>query len=221
MDKNAIFNEFKKNINNTNKEINKEINTTEIDKKDVELVKEHVETVKEDIVKNDQKKKFKKNKNKKNYIKPVEKINYKFEDWKKDFLSKDVNKEFLELIKFYQDKNFNIFSIDEFLKHKFNHPLAKAVILDPTINEINIGKGGNAYIIKPLYMNEYNNFVKTIGPRDENTEAFIQYSIENCVLFPKLTNEQIDKIGAGSILALYKYILEFSDLTKTIRVLEV
>lgn len=212
MDKEAIFQEFKK-----NKEI-KEV-TQEI-KQDIEnSIKEETKIP---VVKNNRNKKRKNRKNKTaNLIKVVEKTEDKYEEWKKDFLSKDVNKEFISLLEFYRTKNFNIFSDEEFLQAKFTHPLSRTVILDPTLNDINAGKGGDAYIIKPLYMNEYNHFIRNIGPRDEYPEEFIQYAIEKCVLYPIITKEKLDIIGAGSVIALYKYILEFSDLTKTIRVLEV
>lgn len=214
MDKEAIFQEFKK-----NKET-KEVKQETVINEEPEVIKGENKTT--PVFKNNKNKKRKNKKNKtSDFIKVVEKTENKYEEWKKDFLSKDVNKEFISLLEFYRTKNFNIFSDEEFLQAKFKHPLSRTVILDPTLNDINAGKGGDAYIIKPLYMNEYNYFIRNVGPRDEKPEEFIQYAIEKCVLYPEMTKEKLDIIGAGSVIALYKYILEFSDLTKTIRVLEV
>lgn len=202
MDKNAIFNEFKK-------------------KKEEEKKAEIVQLPKNTKYQN-KKKKNKNGKIEKNKLKvKALYINDSFEKWKENFLSNETNKDFIELIGFYKKNNFEIFTDEEFLKIKYEHPLTKVIILDPSFSELNVGKGGTTYLIKPLYTDEYNYFIKNIGTRDEKPEEFLKYCLEKSVLYPEFNNERYDKLGAGTILALYKYILEISDFTKTIRVLEV
>lgn len=214
MDKKAIFNEFKK--TQEEKEVKKE---NEIKDEQKEIIK-----VPENIVnKNRYKKNKKRNKNKKQDKTEVKVINTisSFDKWKEEFLSDETNKEFMNLLQFYRDKSFTVFTDDDFLKNKYEHPNMRTVVLDPTLLEINAGKGGTCYLIKPIYTDEYNYFLKNIGTRDQKPEEFMKYAIKVGVLYPKFTDEMLDKTGAGTILALYNYILQFSDLTKTIKILEV
>lgn len=212
MDKNAIFNEFKK--TQENKEIKKE---NEIKEEQKEIIK-----VPENIInKHRYKKNKKKNRNKNKQENQIVEVPNAFEKWKENFLSDETNKDFMNLLQFYRDKNFSVFDDEVFLKNKYEHPQMKTVVLDPTLLEINAGKGGTCYLIKPLYADEYNYFLKNIGTRDKNPEEFMKYAVKTGVLFPKFTDEMLDKTGAGTILALYNYILQFSDLTKTIKILEV
>lgn len=222
MDKNAIFNEFKK--TQVEKEVENNNETEVVEEKKIEVKDEHEIINVQEAAKKRIKNKNKRNKRNKNF-KSVEKVEEKkvdpYEEWKEKFLSDEINKDFMDLLDYYRTKNFNIFSNEEFLKNKYNHPKMKTVILDPTVLEENAGKGGNAYLVKPLYTNEYNYFLKNIGTREENPEEFMKYAVKIGVLFPKFTDEILDKTGAGTILALYNYILQFSDLTKTIKILEV
>ena len=222
MDKNAIFNEFKK--TQVEKEVENNNETEVVEEKKIEVKDEHEIINVQEAAKKRIKNKNKSNKRNQNF-KSVEKVEEKkvdpYEEWKEKFLSDEINKDFMDLLDYYRTKNFNIFSNEEFLKNKYNHPKMKTVILDPTVLEENAGKGGNAYLVKPLYTNEYNYFLKNIGTREENPEEFMKYAVKIGVLFPKFTDEILDKTGAGTILALYNYILQFSDLTKTIKILEV
>ena len=221
MDKNAIFNEFKK-----AKEIEKEVETVSEEKNNTKIVSE--ETVENKDIISVQKYKNNKRRNRKKYKKNNESkkeeisiISDSFEKWKKDFLSDETNSEFIDLLNFYRDKNFTVFSDEEFLRNKYEHPDMKVVILDPTLLEVNAGKGGYCYLIKPLYTDEYNYFLKNIGTRDQKPEEFMKYAVKTGVLYPIFDDKKLEKTGAGTILALYNYILQFSDLTKTIKILEV
>lgn len=221
MDKNAIFNEFKK-----AKEIEKEVETISEEKNNVDIISE--ETVENKDIISVPKYKNNKRRNRKKYKKnnelkkeEVSIIKDDFEKWKEEFLSDETNKDFMNLLQFYRDKNFNVFSDDEFLKNKYEHPQMKTVVLDPTLLEINAGKGGNCYLIKPLYADEYNYFLKNIGTREEKPEEFMKYSVKTGVLYPEFSDTMLEKTSAGTILSLYNYILQFSDLTKTIKILEV
>ena len=221
MDKNAIFNEFKKAKEIEKKEeviVELESNNS-VTSKEVKNKNEIINVHKHKSNRRKNKKRFKKN----NEIKQEEIsiISDSFEKWKKDFLSDETNKDFMNLLQFYRDKNFTVFSDEEFLKNKYEHPQMKTVVLDPTLLEINAGKGGNCYLIKPLYTDEYNYFLKHIGTRDEKPEDFMKYAVKTGVLYPKFNDEQLEKTSAGTILSLYNYILQFSDLTKTIKILEV
>lgn len=208
MDKSAIFNEFKKKKQEESLEINNE-----------NAVKEVVSVPELPKIKNKNKRKNKKRN--KIEIKKVIEENSTFDKWKTQFLSNELNQEFMKTFEFYRANNFSIFSDEEFLENKFKHPLAKTIILDPNFSELNAGKGGDAYLIKPMYTDEYNWFLKNVGTRNDKPEEFLDYCLDKCILFPRYKKEEFDKRGVGTILALYKYILETSDLTKTIRVLEV
>lgn len=213
INKQKIFEEFKK-----QKKENAESDTqTEYTK---QITQEDIKTV----ITNNKKNKKRKKKIKKVFNDDVhESIQTldKFEEWKKDFLSSDINKEFMQLLEYYRSKQFDIFTDEEFLKNKFQHPKTKTIVIDPTQNELKLGKGGSCYLIKPLYAEEYSQFIKDVGPRNEHIEEFIRYCIKKAVLFPDTSTIDITKEAAGTVLALYNHILEISNLTKTIRVLEI
>lgn len=225
MDKNAIFNEFKKSKEvvevkdvETKNEIKEEV-AAESKEEQKEIIK--VQNITENKFKTFKNKKRNKNRHAVFKKEPVDKVPASFETWKANFLADETNKEFLELLDYYRSKNFTVFTNEEFFENKYKHPQMRTVILDPNLLEINAGKGGNAYLVKPLYTDEYNYFLKNIGTRDEKPEEFMKYAVKTGVLYPKFDDEKINRTGAGTILALYNYILQFSDLTKTIKILEV
>lgn len=219
MDKNAIFNEFKKTQITQEVEVEAPVEEKEVKKDEHEIINVQAAAKKRLRNKGKRNRNNKKFKNKEVILE--DKASNPFEEWKEKFLSDETNKEFMELLDYYRIKKFNIFSNEEFLKNKYEHPKMRTVVLDPTVLEENSGKGGNAYLVKPLYTDEYNYFLKNIGTREEKPEEFMKYAIKVGVLFPKFTDAILDKTGAGTILALYNYILQFSDLTKTIKILEV
>lgn len=214
MDKNAIFDEFKK--NKEAEKVNEEVKNTEVETltKDTEIQK--VPKTKKN---NKNKKRYNKNKNKNKTNSNEHKS--PFELWKENFLKEQINQEFLSTLEFYRKRNFNLFSNDEYFEIKYNNPKARCVIVDPTNTDLNIGKGGDFYLIKGLTIFEYEKFIKEIGARDEHPEEFLRYTLENAVLYPSFKDIDLKEIGAGTIMTLYKNILDYSDLTKTVRIFEV
>lgn len=225
MDKNAIFNEFKNAKNNIVKDEKKLSNVSEKTNENINKEETNVKPIESQIIKFKNSKRNKRKHRRKDIKQEVKEeiknVPSLFEDWKQNFLNDKTNKEFLELLNYYRSKNVSIFTDEEFLENKYKHPQARTVLFDPTLLEINAGKGGTAYLVKPLYMDEYNYFLKNIGTREEKPEEFMKYAIKTGVLYPELDDKQIDITGAGTILALYNYILQFSDLTKTVKILEV
>lgn len=178
-------------------------------------------------------KKNKKNRNRKPVVEtkkeivPVEKgdiySSEKFLKFKELFMSNQIVKDFMTSLDLYRERGFNIFdNNDYFIKAKMEHPNCRAVIVEPSLADITVGKAGNVYIVKPMYQKEYFAFQKLFGDRASHNEEFITYSILQCVLYPEnLTEQDIEKIGAGTIITLYNTISNLSDFNKNFTVVEV
>lgn len=146
-----------------------------------------------------------------------------YSKFKNEFLSNQVVKDFMTSLDLYRERGFNMFDDNEtFIKAKYEHPNCRAVIVEPSLADITVGKGGNVYIVKPMYQKEYMNFQKIIGDRATHNEEFITYSLMQCTLYPEnLTESDIEKIGAGTIITLYNTISNLSDFNKSFTVVEV
>ena len=138
------------------------------------------------------------------------------------FADKLENDEQFKNLKLYIEEqlemNEPIFTVQQYLKLKYKHKTLKLVIIAPTFETLNAGDGNAYYLVKPLYREEYNQFLKEFGPRDENPDTFADYAINKCVLFPYNLPK---KMTCGTSNALYSTILKVSDLGSTMRVIEV
>lgn len=143
--------------------------------------------------------------------------------FKEEFMKNQVVKDFMTSLDLYRERKFNMFdNNDFFIKAKMEHPNCRAIIVEPSLSDISVGKGGNVYIVKPMYKKEYTTFQKLFGDRASHHEEFITYSILQSVLYPEnITESDIEKMGAGTIITLYNTISNLSDFNKNFTVVEV
>lgn len=168
-------------------------------------------------------KNFKKNfnQNKNNDYKKVEHIKTDFEKFKDEFFSKESVKEVIDYIEFYKEEDPTIFDKETLAKLKFEHPGMKIVMIEPNDIQEELGIQAKFWIVKPLYKNEYTNFTKTFGHREQFPDEFIDYTVKNCVVFPVLKDNEFEKISSGSVITLHHTIMEISDLNKKFKIIEV
>lgn len=161
-------------------------------------------------------------------IEPVKKNNdpYQQEEFlvfKEEFMKNQIVKDFMTSLDMYRERGFNMFeSNDFFIKAKMEHPDCRAIIVEPSIADISVGKGGSVYIVKPMYKKEYTTFQKVVGDRASHNEEFITFALLECILYPeRITEPDIEKMGAGTIITLYNTISNLSDFNKNFTVVEV
>ena len=215
--KNEIFNELKKELSDGPENLDKKNAPAE----------------------NFKKRKKKKFKNKKNNINKLpdlrtedEKIkeevvekfynSTEFLDFKESLLEDPVKRKFLiEQLPNLRSSSYTTITNDEFIELKMNHPQLKAFVVDPNYDEITLGKSGSCYFIRPIYKEEYQEFLKEVGDYSTHVEEFQLFCLLKCVMFPKLTEEEIIKMPAGRSLSMYHIIKEMSDLNKKFQIIEV
>jgi hypothetical protein len=215
--KNEIFNELKKELSEGSENLNKKNAPAE----------------------NFKKRKKKKFKNKKNNINKLpdlktedEKIkeevvekfynSTEFLDFKESLLEDPIKRKFLiEQLPNLRSSSYTTITNDEFIELKMNHPQLKAFVVDPNYDEITLGKSGSCYFIRPIYKEEYQEFLKEVGDYSTHVEEFQLFCLLKCVMFPKLTEEEIIKMPAGRSLSMYHIIKEMSDLNKKFQIIEV
>jgi hypothetical protein len=191
------------------------------------------------LAENFKKRKKKKFKNKKNNINKLpdlrtedEKIkeevvkkfynSTEFLDFKESLLEDPVKRKFLiEQLPNLRSSSYTTITNDEFVELKMNHPQLKAFVVDPNYDEITLGKSGSCYFIRPIYKEEYQEFLKDVGDYSTHVEEFQLFCLLKCVMFPKLTEEEIIKMPAGRSLSMYHIIKEMSDLNKKFQIIEV
>ena len=215
--KNEIFNELKKELSDSHENLDKKNAPAE----------------------NFKKRKKKKFKNKKKNINKLpdlktedEKIkeevvekfynSTEFLDFKESLLEDPVKRKFLiEQLPNLRSSSYTTITNDEFIELKMNHPQLKAFVVDPNYDEITLGKSGSCYFIRPIYKEEYQEFLKNVGDYSTHVEEFQLFCLLKCVMFPKLTEEEIIKMPAGRSLSMYHIIKEMSDLNKKFQIIEV
>ena len=215
--KNEIFNELKKELSDGHEDLDKKNAPAE----------------------NFKKRKKKKFKNKNNNINKLpdlrtenEKIkeevvekfynSTEFLDFKESLLEDPIKRKFLiEQLPNLRSSSYTTITNDEFIELKMNHPQLKAFVVDPNYDEITLGKSGSCYFIRPIYKEEYQEFLKEVGDYSTHVEEFQLFCLLKCVMFPKLTEEEIIKMPAGRSLSMYHIIKEMSDLNKKFQIIEV
>lgn len=147
----------------------------------------------------------------------------KFLQFKDLFLSNQIVKDFMVSLNLYRERGFHMFDDNEyFIKAKYEHPNCRVVIVEPSLSDLTVGKSGHVYIVKPMYKKEYTTFQKLFGDRATHHEEFITYSLLQCTLYPEnITENDIEKMGAGTIITLYNTISNLSDFNKNFTVVEV
>lgn len=145
-----------------------------------------------------------------------------FGKFKQDFFKEENNIEFLKLIDNYREAGYEVFKDnDEYVKLKFQHPKMNAIILEPSFEDITSNKAGSIYLVKPIYLSEYESFVKTYGDRHEFPEEFCRFVILKGILSPRISVDEIEFMPSFRLLALKSTISNLSDFNKQLRILEV
>jgi hypothetical protein len=141
--------------------------------------------------------------------------------FKEKFCESETNREFLTLLDSANNSNDIAYTEEDFLEARSKHETARAIILDPSVDDIALGIGYKWFLVRPLYVNEYMDFVKEHGPRETKPKEFLEFCFEKCFLLPKMTNEQKSEVPSGTMLTLYRTILDISDFNKKYRIIEV
>jgi hypothetical protein len=148
-------------------------------------------------------------------------VDPEFEAFKEKFLNSSEGEDLKELIEFQQEIGNDIFDLDFYLHHRYQDPRITGITIDPSADDIIRGGHYKFYLFKPMYNKEYVQFIKDYGSRESHPEEFMTRMFETCLLFPKLTKDQIEKLPIGTALSIYRSMLDISDFNKTFRVFEV
>lgn len=131
------------------------------------------------------------------------------------------NREFLE----FRDKSEllgdEVFSETDFLETRMKHTTSRVVILEPSIDDLILKKGQKWFLLKSVYTKEYMEFVKEFGPRETKPKEFMEFALKKCVLLPKFEENEVLSLPAGTLLTLYRTILDISDFNKMYKIVEV
>lgn len=223
-DKNKIFNDLKKELSETTvPESNTNAPAEKIDSEQKPSFKKKK--------KNKNKNKFNKqpvpdfrNEEEKIQEEVIEKLynSTEFLDFKESILNDPNKRKFLiEQLPSLRSGGYTQLTNDEFLELKMNHPQLKAFVVDPSYDELSLGKSGTCYFIRPLYKEEYQEFLTTVGDYSSNVKEFQVFCLVTCVMHPKLEPDEIVKMPAGRSLSMYHIIKEMSDLNKKFQIIEV
>lgn len=141
--------------------------------------------------------------------------------FKEKFCEDETSREFLSLLDSANNSNDIAYTEEEFLEARMEHETARAVILDPSVDDIALGIGYKWFLVRPLYVDEYMEFVRNFGPRETKPKEFLEFCFQKCFLLPKMTDEQKAEVPSGTMLTLYRTILDISDFNKKYRIIEV
>lgn len=211
-------------MNNWRKDIIEQLKKENIEKKEIKP-QENTELKKENfsISKNsNNKKKYKKFK-KAITTKETPTIEIKDDEFlrfKEEYLKDKTILEFIEYLESSKKRGDEVFEVDFMIKEKMKHPKIRVMIIEPSADDLALGKGNRFLLVKPIYQNEYMEFVKTFGPRESNPGKFMEFSILNGVIFPSISEEEVKKLPTGTALTIYRTITDISDFNKQIKILE-
>lgn len=137
--------------------------------------------------------------------------------FKEEYTSVEKNRKFLEFLSESTEAGDETFSEIDFLRERMKHSNSRVLVLEPSVDDIALKKGYKWYFIRPLYINEYMEFVKDFGPRETKPKEFLNFCISKCLLLP---NKKID-LPSGTMLTIYRTILDISDFNKMYKIVEV
>lgn len=141
--------------------------------------------------------------------------------FREKYIEREVNKEFLNLLELANSTNDEAFPEKDFLEAKIINASSRVVVLDPSTDDLALGKGYKWFLVRPLYVTEYMDFVKKFGPRESKPQEFLEFCFKKCLILPKMDDKQKEEIPSGTILTLYRTILDISDFNKKYRIIEV
>lgn len=145
-----------------------------------------------------------------------------FIEFKKSLLENDIAKDFIQvLLPNYIQSGFTDISINKYVSLKMKHKRLNAFILNPSFEDVSVGKPGEIYFVRPLEMQEYREFLLNVGPKDEHLDEFIDFCLEHCIVYPTLEKKQVEDLSTGKRMSIHGTIMNISDLNKTFNVIEV
>lgn len=192
---------------------------------------EEAETPKNAEILGNKKKKKKRKRKKSEKIEPMETIpspatkefeTPEFLEFKTKLLENEAAKDFIQvLLPNYVKNGFTDISVNKYVSMKMKYPKLNAFILNPSFEDITIGKPGEIFFIKPLDLAEYKEFNLTIGKREEKIDEFLHFCLEKCIVYPEISLNDIAEMTTGKKMAIHGTIMNISDLNKTYNVIEV
>ena len=147
--------------------------------------------------------------------------NPKFKEFKEEYTKDEKVKNLILLFDKLRSDGVNIFDNDFFIYQKMKDPNIKLVLLENSYDDIMLNKKENIFLVKAIYHNEYQEFIKEYKSREANPVKFMEFVIEHGVLFPIDKNDINKKFTSGEVLSLYDTIINMSDLNKRYRIIEV
>ncbi|MGL5716483.1 MAG: hypothetical protein ACRCXX_14200 [Cetobacterium sp.] len=172
------------------------------------------------------KKRRSRNRNKKKKS-PIIKINElagidpKILSFKEKYMEDEKNREFLRFMNAAKIQGDEVFDEMEFFSVRMNHSASRVLILEPSIDDLALKKGQKWFLIKSINTDEYMQFVREFGPRETKPKEFMEFAIKKCVLLPKMDEKELLAIPAGTLLTIYRTVLDISDFNKMYKIVEV
>lgn len=204
--KNNIFEEFKKNKELQKIEEHKEVKST------IDNVEESIEL--SNNIENDE------TIVKENALNILY-SNQKFKDFKSEFIKDEKASNLILLFDKLRSEGVEIFDNDFFIYQKMKDNNIKIVLLENTYDDIMLNKKEKIFLVKGIYPNEYQEFIREHKSREANPVKFMEFVIEKGVLFP-INKDDINKsFTSGEVLSLYDTIINMSDLNKRYKIIEV
>ncbi|MGL4449613.1 MAG: hypothetical protein ACRCTZ_00305 [Sarcina sp.] len=141
--------------------------------------------------------------------------------FKEKYMEDEKNREFLRFREVAKMQGDDVFDEIDFLSTRMKHTASRVLILEPSIDDLALKKGQKWFLIKSVYTDEYMQFVKEFGPRETKPKEFMEFAIKKCVLLPKMSEKELLSIPAGTLLTIYRTILDISDFNKMYKIVEV
>lgn len=141
--------------------------------------------------------------------------------FREKYMEDEKNREFLSFRERAKIQGDEVFEEYEFLETRMKHTASRVLILEPSIDDIALRKGQKWFLIKSVYTDEYMQFVKEFGPRETKPREFMEFALKKCVLLPAMSEKELLSIPAGTLLTLYRTILDISDFNKMYKIVEV
>lgn len=222
MDKKSLFDEFKKNKQKQAEATQQEV-SEELDKFEEELDTDEVEEAVE--VQDDAK--IEEATEVKDEVLETEMPNIiysnpKFKEFKAEFLKEEKNKTLITFFDQMREDGAKIFENDFFIYQKMIDKHLKVILLEPSVDDIALGKKNRFFLVRPIYPNEYQSFITQFQSKEKYPDEYMKFIIETGVVYPTDIQEPYNlAYTSGEALTLFDTIINISDLNKRYRVIEV
>lgn len=146
----------------------------------------------------------------------------KFEKFSEEFQKDPVKNGFLvNTLSDLRSRGYTDITNETYLLMKMQHPALKAIIIHPDYDDLQENRTGCVYFVKPMYIEEENEYLSTYPDRRVNPEIYVKYALTKCIVHPRITEEEVYTIPAGRGLVIFNTIKNISDLTKKFEIVEI